>query len=71
MEFNPQPGDIVVLDPLWWDEEYAGRLTMVLGEAQYEMDEDYSDRLINVADPTQPGEIIQCWPSELLPFEEP
>lgn len=63
------PGDIVRLSPELWTHEYAGRLAMVVGNADYEMDEHYSDRLIIVADPTCPGALISCWPEELLPWD--
>ena len=63
------PGDIVRLSPELWTHEYAGRLAMIVGRANYELDEHYSDRLLLLADPTRPGETIQCWPEELLPFE--
>lgn len=60
------PGDIVRLSPELWTHEYAGRLAMVVGNADLPEDEHYSDRLIIVADPVCPGETIQCWPEELL-----
>lgn len=64
-----QPGDIVMLNPELWNHEYSGHLAMVVGLTDEPPDEDFSDKLILIADPVCPGETIRCWSSELLPFD--